>query len=217
MSVKTYSVAKNGNTQLQKNFKVKEFKCKDGSDKVLISDELVEVLQQVRDHFGKAVKINSAYRSAAYNKSVGGSSKSQHCQGTAADICISGVDPLKIALYVASLPYFQSHGGIGYYSRVSVTQGFVHVDVRTTRSRWISKTGTQYLSVNSIMPTIKKGSKDGYNSVAYSVTVLQRHLGLNADGKFGPNTEATLIKWQTAHGLTADGVAGPKTWAALSS
>lgn len=65
------------------------------------------------------------------------------------------------------------------------------------------------------MPTIKKGAKDGYNSVAYSVTALQRHLGLKADGKFGPNTEAALIKWQTNHELVADGVAGPKTWASF--
>jgi len=215
MSVITYSLKKDGNTSLSKNFKVKEFKCNDGSDTILISSELVEVLQQIRDHFGKAVKINSAYRSVAYNKKVGGSSKSQHCQGTAADICISGVDPLKIALYVASLPAFTQRGGIGYYGRASLTSGFVHVDVRTSKSRWISKTGTQYLSVSTIMPTLKQGARDGVSGASYAVTILQRHLGLKADGKFGPNTKTALIKWQTAHGLVADGIAGPKTWGAM--
>lgn len=215
MGVVAYSLKKDGDKSLSRNFKVKEFKCNDSSDTVLISSELVEVLQQVRDHFGKPVKINSAYRTTAYNKKIGGSSRSQHCQGTAADICISGVDPLKIALYVASLPYFAAHGGIGYYSRPSITAGFVHVDVRAAKSRWISKTGTQYLSASQIMPTIKLGARDGYNGIAYSVIVLQRHLGVSATGCFDESTKTALIKWQAAHGLSADGIAGPKTWGAM--
>ena len=90
MSVVTYSLKKDWNKKLSKNFCAYEFACNDKSDKFLVSTELVEVLQQVRDHFGKPVQINSAYRSPAYNISIGGSSHSQHCLGTAADICIKG-------------------------------------------------------------------------------------------------------------------------------
>lgn len=212
MSVVTYSLKKDWNKKLSKNFCAYEFACNDKSDKFLVSTELVEVLQQVRDHFGKPVQINSAYRSPAYNISIGGSSKSQHCLGTAADIRIAGVDPIRIALYVASLPYFQKHGGIGYYSRAQVTGGFVHVDVRANVSRWISKTGTAYAVANKIMPTIRQDSKDCYNSVSYAVTVLQRHLGVKADGIFGAGTKAKLVEWQKTHGLTADGICGMATW-----
>ncbi len=35
------------------------------------------------------------------------------------------------------------------------------------------------------MPTIKQGSKDNVNGTGYAVTVLQRHLGVAADGVFG--------------------------------
>lgn len=215
MSVITYSMKKDWNKKLSKNFCAYEFACNDKSDEFKVATELVEILQQVRDHFGKPVIINSAYRTPAYNISIGGSSKSQHCLGTAADIRIAGVDPIRIALYVASLPYFQKHGGIGYYSRAQVTGGFVHVDVRTWKSRWISKSGTAYLSVSNIMPTIKQGAKDGTNGVSYAVTVLQRHLSITADGIFGAGTKAKLIEYQKAHDLAADGICGPATWSSF--
>ena len=48
-----FSKAKDGNVNLSKNFKVKEFACKDGSDPIFINSELVDVLQKIRDHFGK--------------------------------------------------------------------------------------------------------------------------------------------------------------------
>lgn len=212
MSVVTYSMKKDWNKKLSKNFSAYEFACNDKSDEFKVATELVGTLQQVRDHFGKPVIINSAYRTPAYNISIGGSSRSQHCMGTAADICIKGVDPLRIALYIASLPYFQTHGGIGYYNRAQVTGGFVHVDVRLNVSRWISKSGTAYKVTNKIMPTIKLGSKDGFNGTGYAVTALQRHLGIAADGIFGAGTKAKLIEWQKAHGLNADGVCGMATW-----
>lgn len=212
MSVITYSMKRDWNKKLSGHFSVYEFACNDKSDKVLIDTELVSILEQVRAHFGKPVNINSAYRTPAYNISIGGSSKSQHCLGTAADIWIKGVDPIRIVLYVSSLPYFAKSGGIGYYSRAVLTSGFVHVDVRTTRSRWISKSGTKYISVANLMPTIRQGAKDATNGVSYAVTVLQRHLGVKADGIFGANTRAKLIEHQKGHGLVADGICGPATW-----
>lgn len=210
--VKTYSMKKDWNKKVSGHFSVYEFACSDKSDTVLIDTELVSILEQVRAHFGKPVHINSAYRTPAYNASIGGSPNSQHCKGLAADIVISGVDPIRIALYLSSLPYFAKRGGIGYYSRAQVTGGFVHVDVRTWKSRWISKAGTSYVSTSNIMPTIKQGSKDCTNGISYAVTILQRHLGLSADGTFGAGTKAKLIEYQKAHGLATDGICGPGTW-----
>lgn len=215
MSIITYSMKKDWNKKLSKNFCAYEFACNDRSDEFKVATELVETLQQIRDHFGKPVLISSAYRTPAYNISIGGSSRSQHCLGTAADIHINGVDPIRIALYVASLPYFQKHGGIGYYSRAQVTGGFVHVDVRETHSRWISKSGTAYQVVSKIMPTIRQGSKDCTGGVSYAVTVLQRHLGLKVDGIFGAGTKAKLVEWQKAHGLAVDGICGMATWSSF--
>lgn len=55
--------------------------------------KLAETLEQIRSLFdNKAITINSAYRSDAVNKAVGGSPTSDHVQGLAADFIIPGLD-----------------------------------------------------------------------------------------------------------------------------
>jgi uncharacterized protein YcbK (DUF882 family) len=128
MTIKAYSKAKDGNKSVSKNFKVKEFACTDGSDPIFIDPDLVTVLQKIRSHFGKSVKITSAYRTPGKNKACGGTTYSQHLYGKAADIKISGVSPQKVAAYAETL--LVNKGGIGIYST------FTHIDVRATKARW---------------------------------------------------------------------------------
>ena len=126
--VHAYSKAKEGQKKLSNNFKVSEFSCKDGTDIIFIAPDLVYVLQKIRDHFGKALIINSAYRTPTYNNKVDGATYSQHLYGTAADIRINGVSPKDIASYAETLLF--NTGGIGIYNN------FVHIDVRKEKSRW---------------------------------------------------------------------------------
>lgn len=128
MALKAYSVAKDGANYISKNFRVREFRCQDGSDVVFIESDLVDILQKIRDHFGKAVTITSAFRTASHNKKVGGATYSQHLYGTAADIKVSGVAANVVADFVETL--MPNTGGIGRYST------FTHVDVRKTKARW---------------------------------------------------------------------------------
>ena len=126
--VKVYSKAKDGNTKLSKNFKVREFACQDGTDTIFISPQLVTLLQNIRDHFGKPVIISSGYRTEAHNKKVDGSPYSQHKYGMACDIRINGISPVKIADYAETkMPH---SGGIGIYPN------FCHLDVRDDKSRF---------------------------------------------------------------------------------
>lgn len=127
VNAKGYSLAKDGTKQITKNFKVREFACKDGSDVVFVADELANVLQQIRDHFGKAITINSGYRTPTYNKKIGGATYSQHMYGTAADIVVSGVKPSEVYAYANSI---LKAGGVGKYDT------FTHVDVREVKSRF---------------------------------------------------------------------------------
>ncbi|GIG20657.1 hypothetical protein Cch01nite_13810 [Cellulomonas chitinilytica] len=47
------------------------------------------------------------------------------------------------------------------------------------------------------------------------VSLIQRVVGADTDGRFGPQTRAAIKAFQTAHGLKDDGIVGPKTWAAI--
>lgn len=127
--VKVYSLATEGANNITSHFKVREFACSDGSDPVFISTKLVEVLEQIRQHFGQPVTVTSGYRTVSYNAKVSGSSsKSQHCNGLAADIKVNGYSPATVAAYAETL--LPGTGGIGIYNT------FVHIDVRKSKSRW---------------------------------------------------------------------------------
>jgi len=63
--------------------------------------ELAQLLEVVRTHFGKPLKINSAFRGPAVNSATPGSSKtSQHMKGEAADIEIPGVDDAELHRWI---------------------------------------------------------------------------------------------------------------------
>ena len=64
MAIKQYSLAKNGDRRLAPDFKVRELRCRDGSDTVMVDEALTVVLQCIREHFGKPVTI------AAYAESL---------------------------------------------------------------------------------------------------------------------------------------------------
>jgi hypothetical protein len=85
-----------------------------------------KVLQPVRDHFGKGVKVNSAYRSPESNAAVGGSKTSDHCKGMAADIEIPGVANADLAQWIMdNLDYTQLI--LEFYTPGIPDSGWVHV------------------------------------------------------------------------------------------
>jgi hypothetical protein len=65
------------------------------------------VLQPLRDKYGKSINITSGYRSPKLNKAIGGSSTSQHCFGQAADIQVDRKDYLKVWEILKTLPFDQ--------------------------------------------------------------------------------------------------------------
>ena len=71
MGIITYSMKKDWNKKVSAHFSVYEFACSDKSDTVLVDSHLIEVLEQIRVHFGAPVHINSGYRTPAYNISIG--------------------------------------------------------------------------------------------------------------------------------------------------
>lgn len=85
-----------------------------------------KVLQPVREHYGKGVKVNSGYRAPEVNAAVGGSKTSDHCKGQAADIEIPGVSNAELAQWIeANLPYTQLI--LEFYTKGIPDSGWVHV------------------------------------------------------------------------------------------
>ena len=138
MAIKQYSLKKDGAKQLSPAFRVREFRCRDGTDTILIDEGLVVLLQCIREHFGKPVHITSGYRTAAHNAAVGGSKSSQHLLGRAADFYVEGVDVATVATYAETL--LPTHGGVGRYPKDAKhpkrSTGWVHIDTRANKSRW---------------------------------------------------------------------------------
>ena len=131
--VNTYSKAKDGNIYLTPNFKLTEFSCYDGTDRILLDDNLPKVLQRIRDITGnKPLIITSGYRTPEHNALNGGASNSYHTKGMAADIIISGVSTEDMCRAAeTSLTEYKIPGGICLYSKES----FVHVDTRDIKWR----------------------------------------------------------------------------------
>ena len=133
--IRQYSLAKDGERRLAPDFKVRELRCKDGTDTVMVDEALTVVLQCIREHFGKPVVITSGYRTAAHNAVVGGAKSSQHLLGRAADIRVQGVSVENVAAYAESL--MPDWGGVGRYPvKAGRATGWVHVDTRADKARW---------------------------------------------------------------------------------
>lgn len=117
------------------NFTLEEFYCKDGTpvpmDHYDRIQELAENLQVLRDHIGKPIHINSAYRTPEYNAKIGGVKNSQHVQCRAADITVRDMSPSQVYATIEKLIQAgkMKNGGLGKY------KGFTHYDIHTVR-RW---------------------------------------------------------------------------------
>jgi uncharacterized protein YcbK (DUF882 family) len=122
--------------QLTKNFNLSELDCKSGADTpaaVLANlKKLANNLQVLRDTTGKAISINSGYRSPEHNKAIGGASASQHMLGTAADIVVEGMTPAEV---FAKIEELQAQGKMAI-GGLHAYPTFTHYDIRGTKARW---------------------------------------------------------------------------------
>ncbi len=136
--LKTYSLKRDGNTRLSAHFQVKEFKCKDGSDKIIVNMDLINLLEQLYDKLGAgAINITSGYRSPSHSVKVGGYATDQHTKGNAADITAKKKDgtPFSSKDVTLALEDLNHAGGIGLINK----NGSVHLDVRGKKC-WFDET-----------------------------------------------------------------------------
>ena len=84
------------------------------------------VLQPVRNHYKKGVKVNSGFRHPEVNAKVGGSKTSDHCRGQAADIEIPGVANAELAEWIRDNLEFRQLI-LEFYTPGVPDSGWVHV------------------------------------------------------------------------------------------
>lgn len=217
-NVKTYRVSTQGALKLSRNFTVKEFACQDGTDQVLIDLDLVAILQAMRDQLGTPITITSGYRTLSHNAAVGGAPNSFHTKGQAADIVVSSKTTAETAACAEAV------GALGVLRYI--TDGFVHVDTRTTKYYATYTRNSQGVNVAATVST-HNGSPRGSAPSAQTIREIQSTLnerysvGLDVDGIYGAKTKMGLIRGlqielnkQYHANLVVDGYWGPKTKAA---
>lgn len=116
---------------ISRHFNRSEFGCQcsyEDCEDIAVDVELIKVLEDVREHFGKPVIINSSYRCERHNEDVGGAPRSKHRLGIAADIVVKTIHPHKVYTYLDNK--YPDRYGMGKYNT------FTHVDVRGSCARW---------------------------------------------------------------------------------
>lgn len=107
------------------NFTPAELACR-GTGNLKIDLDSLDKLQALRDLLGKPLYVNSAYRSQAYNKRIGGALHSQHMMAKAFDVSMSNHDPIEFEKAARKVGF----KGFGYYPHL----GFMHIDTGRERS-----------------------------------------------------------------------------------
>lgn len=109
-----------------KYFKKEEFTCKCGCGLNNIQLKVVQVADEIREHFGKPAIVNSGTRCAKHNKEIGGVENSRHLVGKAIDLYVQGIDGGTLLNYTEQLV---SQGKLRYTYRISENGNAVHIDI----------------------------------------------------------------------------------------
>ena len=128
--------------QLTAHFNSREFNCRDGTPVMKRDYAGLEALcriylEPMRKKYGR-VTVNSGYRTASYNRRIGGASRSFHVytihdgNDQAADITCARGNPTQ---WASTLRWLRTHkrggkGGLGVYKT------FCHIDLRDYKSDW---------------------------------------------------------------------------------
>ena len=80
-----------------------------------------DVLDPLREKLDRPIRVNSGYRSPAVNTAVGGSARSQHSLGEAADIVVPGMTVAELIEFIrkSDIPFDQLIDEFGRWVHIS--------------------------------------------------------------------------------------------------
>ncbi len=111
------------------NFSQNELACNCGCQENKCQDDMVLLLQQLREDVDFPIRLSSAYRCPSWNQKVGGHPNSSHMEGLAVDILCSGEKALAIVESAIRLGFT----GCGISQKRG--QKFVHLDLKKTPTK----------------------------------------------------------------------------------
>lgn len=120
------------------------------------------ILEPLRAHFKKPVKVSSGYRNKAVNLAIGGSSTSQHCVGEAVDCEIAGVPNIDVADWISENLLFDQIILEFYNATEGINSGWVHISVKRYGANRKNK-----------LVAFKDGRKTIYKSISDFSTIAQ--------------------------------------------
>jgi zinc D-Ala-D-Ala carboxypeptidase len=114
-----------------KYFKIDEVACRCGCGKTP-TDDFMKKLEQLREKFGRPMRVTSGARCLDHNSRVRGSEKSKHLDGIAADIDARGQDASDL---------FDLAKEFGFWGR-GIAKTFIHLDTRPYEERTVWQYGS---------------------------------------------------------------------------
>ena len=85
----------------------------------------INILQKIRNHYERPVRVTSGYRSPDLCVAIGSSVKSQHAKGEAADFEITGIDNFDLAIWISK--YLEFDQLISeFYTNQHPDSGWIH-------------------------------------------------------------------------------------------
>ena len=110
------------------------------------------VLQPVRDHFGKGVKVNSGLRTLAVNRAIGSKDTSDHVKGMAADIEIPSVPNAELARFIVDSGMEFRQVILEFYTPGIPDSGWVHVSYNPGDNKKQTLTATKQRGKTVYLP-----------------------------------------------------------------
>lgn len=140
----TATVTETASDKLSKNFYLKDFIKSETATRKRIDNTPTathlaalkavceNILEPVYEYYKKPIRINSAYRGPKLNAAVGGSSKSQHCNGEAVDFEIDGLPNPELANWIAVSCEFDQLILEFYDPKEGPNSGWVHCSYKAS-------------------------------------------------------------------------------------
>lgn len=117
---------------LSAHFNSDEFDCHCGCPTTYIDQDLIALLEKIRQEIYRPIKIRSGFRCVSYNVITHGKPGSYHLNGKAADIMAPGLPVAELRQTIEKV----KNGGQVKQGGIGDAPTFIHIDVRGYPATW---------------------------------------------------------------------------------